>query len=89
MSKGIIAAVAVVLSLSVLAFEPHHQRPREVRGRNRARQLSYEQYIDAAFTNNTDVVLNVNTKDTSQRNGTAPYLYGLVGEPNTIAMLRS
>ena len=67
-------SAALILSqlLSVRAFDPLKQRPREIR-RNPKRQLSYEAYIDAAFTNNSDVVLNIDTKDKGLRNYTAPY----------------
>jgi len=67
-------SAAIILSqlLSAWAFDTLKQRPREIR-RNPKRQLSYETYIDAAFTNNSDVVLNIDTKDKGLRNYTAPY----------------
>lgn len=72
MLKLLSAALVAAQLLSAVAFDPTKQRPREVRRKYRARQLSYEPYIDAAFTNNTDVVLSIDTKDTSLRNETAP-----------------
>ncbi|KAI9689643.1 MAG: hypothetical protein M1820_010141 [Bogoriella megaspora] len=40
----------------------------------------YMRYINASHSNVTQVQLDINTKDTSARNETSPYLYGLMHE---------
>jgi len=37
-------------------------------------------HINATRNDSSPVVLNIDTKDTSKRNATAPYLYGLMHE---------
>lgn len=41
---------------------------------------SYMTHINATRNSSAPVVLNIDTKDTSKRNATAPYLYGLMHE---------
>lgn len=41
---------------------------------------SYMTHINATRNDSSPVVLNIDTKDTSKRNATAPYLYGLMHE---------
>lgn len=45
-----------------------------------ARQVSPAEFINATQTDVSSVVLEINTKDTSLRNNTAPYFYGLMHE---------
>lgn len=52
------------------------------------RQSSPGSYINATHTNNTNYHLSIDTKDTSLRNDTAPYLYGLMFEDINVSMTR-
>lgn len=39
---------------------------------------SYQAYINATRNDNSSVTLQIDTLDTSKRNATSPYLYGLM-----------
>ncbi|THW31256.1 glycoside hydrolase [Aureobasidium pullulans] len=41
---------------------------------------SYQAYINATRNDNSPVVLHIDTQDTSKRNATSPYLYGIMHE---------
>ncbi|KAL0259617.1 hypothetical protein SLS55_005354 [Diplodia seriata] len=63
-----------LFGLAVLLPSTHARIPRL------PRQVSTPQFINATATNVSSVALSINTKDTSLRNTTAPYLYGLMHE---------
>lgn len=63
-----------LLGLAVLLPSTHARIPRL------PRQSSAAPFINATATNVSSVALSINTKDTSLRNATAPYLYGLMFE---------
>lgn len=41
---------------------------------------SYQAYINATRNDNSPVVLHIDIQDTSKRNATSPYLYGIMHE---------
>lgn len=65
---------AGLIGLAVLLPSAYARTPRQ------ARQVSAAPFINATATNVSSVALEINTKDTSLRNKTAPFLYGLMHE---------
>ena len=63
-----------------------------VQARNQPRQLpslpSYQSYINVTRNDRTAVTLKIDTTNTSARNATSPYLYGLMHEVSGLGQIK-